>query len=216
MNNQTRSLLFDLLQEALQVVHLEVKELLLLGSLFDVDGPLLLMPDLESLDARLKSNDQVFLSSPLVLQFDNLLLESLFAMLSEQLLSHGERHCTLIKSLVGRVGLLDVVADAQEKKTTHWFVESNLTDNLIKALLEQFLADGAEASLTGLPLEQLLVEHLTEARDIDTTGRLVADLLAEVLALLNPLSWRQDVVEDVFGADWLVLDRSQGSFSLQA
>ena len=129
-------------------------------------------------------------------------------MLSEQLLSHGKRHCALIKSLVGRVGLLDVIADAQEKKTTHWFVKSHLTDNLVKALLEQLLADGAEASLTGLPLEQLLVEHLTEARDIDTTGRLVADLLAEVLALLNPLSWRQDVVEDVFGADWLVLDRS--------
>ena len=216
MENLIRSLFFNLLQKAFQVVHLEFKELLLLSSLFNVDGPLLLMPDLESLDARLKSNDLVFLSSPLVLQFDDLLLESLFAMLSKQLLSHGERHCALIKSLVGRVGLLDVIADAQEKKTTHWFVKSHLTDNLVKALLEQFLADRAEASLTGLPLKQLLVEHLTEARNIDTTGRLVADLLAEVLALLNPLSWRQDVVEDVFGADWLVLDRSQGSFSLQA
>ena len=216
MNNQARSLLFNLLQEALQVVHLEVKELLLLGSLFNVDGPLLLMPDLESINARLKSNDLVFLSSPFVFQFDDLLLESLFSVLGKQLLSHGERHCALIKSLVGRVGLLDVIADAQEKKTTHWFVKSHLTDNLVEALLEQFLADRAEASLTGLPLEQLLVEHLTEARYIDTTGRLVADLLAEVLSLLNPLSWRQDVVEDVFGADWLVLDRSQGSFSLQA
>ena len=214
MNNQARSLLFNLLQEALQVVHLEVKELLLLGSLFNVDGPLLLMPDLESINARLESNDLVFLSSPFVLQFDDLLLESLFSVFGKQLLSHGERHCALIKSLVGRVGLLDVITDAQEKKTTHWLVKSHLTDNLVKALLEQFLADWAEASLTGLPLEQLLVEHLSEARDIDTTSGLVADLLAEVLSLLNPLSWRQDVVEDVFGADWLVLDRSQGSFSL--
>ena len=198
------------------MVHLEIEELLLLGSLLNVDGPLLLMPDLERLDARLKSNDLVFLPSPLVLQFDNLILERLFAVLGEQLLSHGERHCALIKSLVGRVGLLDVIADAQEKKTTHWLVKSHLTDNLVKALLEEFLSDRAEASLTGLPLQQLLVEHLTEARDIDTAGRFMADLLAEVLALFNPLSWRQDVVEDVFCADWLVLDRSQGSFFLQA
>ena len=198
------------------MVHLEVKELLFLGSLFNVDGPLLLVPDLESFDARLKSNDLVFLPSLFGLQFDNLGLEGFFAVLGEQLFSHGERHCTLVKRLVGRVGLLDVIADAQEKKTAHWFVQSDLTDNLVKALLEEFLADRAEASLTGLPLEQLLVEHLAKARDVDTTGRLVADLLAEVLALLNPLSWWQDVVENVFGANWLVLDRSQGSFSLQA
>ena len=55
-----------------------------------------------------------------------------------------------------------------EKHATVRVIKSNLADNLIEALTEEFFTDGAEASLTRLSLQQLLVQHLTKTSDIDS------------------------------------------------
>ena len=118
----------------------------------------------------------------------------------------------LVQNRVGVIGALDVITDAMEEHTAVGVIEGNLADNLVKALAEKFLTDWAEAGLTSLPLKQLLVEHLSEACHVDSRGGLMAHLLYEVLALLNPLSGRQEVVKDVLSTERLVGERRQLAF----
>ena len=84
-------------------------------------------------------------------------------------------------------------------------------NDLIKALLEEFLTDGTEASFASLPFEELLVEHLTKPGDIDTTGRFMAHLLHKVLALFDPLSRWQYLVQDVLSPQRFLFHRWQSS-----
>ena len=106
-------------------------------------------------------------------------------------------------------GLLDVITDAKEQKSTERLVQSDLSDDFIETLAEELFSHGAEASRASLSLEQFLVEKLTQASDIDTCGILMGDLLDEMLALFDPLARGQDLVKNLFGADWAVLHRGQ-------
>lgn len=45
---------------------------------------------------------------------------------------------------------LDLVADSNEEETTFGAVNSDLSDELVEALGEKLLSDGADASLPGL------------------------------------------------------------------
>ena len=176
------------------MVHLEGKEFLLLGSLRQISGPSLLVPRLESGNAGFEFDDLVLLPAPLIFLLDNLRLQFSLAMLGKKLFSHGEGHRALIQGLIGRVCLLDVVADAKEQKTSLGLIQSDLTNDLIEALLEELFTHRAKSSLSRLSLQQLLVEHFTKACNINTARWLVADLLDEVLALLNPFPWWQDAI----------------------
>lgn len=99
------------------MIHLEGKELHLLSPLALISGFLLLVSNLEGFNTALDLNDLVFLSAFFILLFDDLLLQVILAVLSKQLLSHGKSHSALIQNLVGRVCLLDIVADTQEQET---------------------------------------------------------------------------------------------------
>ena len=115
------------------------------------------------------------------------------------MLSHGEGNGTrnkkavrierdhyfdlpLVKSLVSGNGHFDLVTDTQEEDTSLWLSQSNLTDDLIETLGEEFFSDGANTALTGLTLHQFLIKSLSEAGNIHSRGLLVADILNEVLA----------------------------------
>ena len=76
-----------------------------------------------------------------------------------------------------------------------------MANDFVKALLEELFTNWAKSSLSCLSFQQLLVKHLTKTCDIDTASRLVAHLLNKVLALFNPFSRWQKVVEDVFSTD---------------
>ena len=94
-----------------------------------------------------------------------------------------ERVCylPLVKGLVGGNGHHDFITDTEEEKTSLGQVKSNLTDDLIKALGEELLTDGANATLSSLTFHKLLVEHFSESGHIDSGGGLVANVLDEVL-----------------------------------
>ena len=193
------------------MVHLELKELHLFSSLVDINDALFLVSDFLCLNSSLKFNDLVLVSQFFVLQVEDLLFKVVLAMLRQQLLPHGEGDSALVQSLICSVSQLDIISDSQEEQAPLRLIKRHLSDNLIEALLEQFLTDGAEPGLTRLPLEQLLVEHLTEPGHIDTTGWLVAHLLHEVLTLLDPLSRRQNLVEDVLSPQRSFFHRWQSS-----
>ena len=83
------------------------------------------------------------------------------AMLGLQLLAHSKSHRAVVQGLVGLNVRVDVPLHAQEKKSALVHVQRDLTDDLLEALLEEFLAHRADALFTSLPLHKLLVEHLS-------------------------------------------------------
>ena len=127
----------------------------------------------------------------------------------------------LIERLVGSDGHHDLVANAEEKKSALGQVQGDLADDLIEALGEELLTDGADATLSSLTLHKLLIKHFSQSGDIDSRGGLMTHILNPVLAciiqilsvtasilfsviseelltLFNPFPWWQDCVQDVF------------------
>ena len=87
--------------------------------------------------------------------------------------------------MVGRDVRIDVSLDAQEEKAALRHEQCDLSDDLLKALLEELFTDGADPTLTGLPLHQFLVELLSQAGHVDTVGSLSARLLHPVFSCLQ-------------------------------
>jgi hypothetical protein len=103
----------------------------------------------------------------------------------------------LVEGLVGGDGHLNLVADTEEENATLGLTESDLADDFIEALGEQFFADGANSGLTGLTFHQFLIEGLTETGNIDSGSLLMADVFDEVLAVLNPLTRGKDSIDNL-------------------
>ena len=80
---------------------LELEEFDLLSALFFIDCTLFRVTSFEAFNSLLKGPDLVQISLPFILQFLNLILKGLLAMLCQQLFSHGEGHRGLIEDLVG-------------------------------------------------------------------------------------------------------------------
>lgn len=126
-------------------------------------------------------------------------------MLGLELLAHGESDGGLVEGLVGSDRHFDLVAHTQKQQAALGFRQRHLPNDLVKALTEEFLTHWANARFAGLALHNLLVEHLSQTSDVDTGSLLMTHVLNVVLALLDPLSWRQDSVKDVVAACFATL-----------
>ena len=176
------SLGLNLLEEALQVGGLVVEELNLFCALFGLNLATRGIARLNGLNLALQLDYFVGLLFLLGFELGDSLLEVSLAVLSLQLLAHGEGHRALIESLVGSDGHHDLVTDTEKQKAALGQVESHLTDDLVEALGEELLTHWANAALSGLTLHELLVQHFSESGDINSAGGLVAHILDPVLA----------------------------------
>ena len=146
----------------------------------------------DGLDLGLELDDLVLELGLLGLELFDLTLEVGLAVLSLQLLPHGESDRALVQGLVSSDGHLDLVADSQEEEATLGLIQGHLSDDLVEAPREELLAHRADATLAGLTLHKLLIELLTEACDINTGRLLVGDVRDVMLSILYPLLRRED------------------------
>jgi len=168
--------------EFLVLEELELLDALLLLNLLSLAVALL-----DGLDLGLELDDLILELGLLGLEFFDLALEVGLAVLGLQLLPHGESDRALVQGLVSGDGHLDLIADSQEEEAALGLIQGHLSDDLVKALREELLAHGADATLAGLTLHKLLIELLTEACDINTGRLLVGDVRDVMLSILNPL-----------------------------
>ena len=183
---------------------LVLEELELLDALLLLNLLPLAVALLDGLDLGLELDDLILELGLLGLEFFDFALEVGLAVLGLQLRPHGESDRALVQGLVSGDGHLDLIADSQEEEATLGLVKGHLSDDLVEALREELLADGADATLAGLTLHKLLIELLTEACDINTGRLLVRDVGDVMLSILYPLLRWEDGIQDVLSA-WLGL-----------
>ena len=169
----------------MQVVHLELKELFFFFASRFVNLVSLLSAHFSRLEPLLDLKDLIELALLLFLQVLDLTREALHAVLGLQLLPHSEGDCALVQSLVGLVGLLDVLTNAEEQHATGRLVQCHLPDKLIEALREELLSHRAEASLPRLAFKEFLIEQSPESGDVDSRRCFTAHILHVMLAYFS-------------------------------
>ena len=85
-----------------------------------------------------------------VLELLNAALHFVLLLLSHQGLTHSIGDGGLVKGLVSLDGHADFISDTNEEESTLSAVDSDLTNELIKALGVQLFTNGADTSLSGL------------------------------------------------------------------
>ena len=112
----------------------------------------------------------------------------------------------LVESLIGCDSHHDLVTNTKEEQSALGQVESDLTDDLIEALGEELLTDGADATLSGLTLHKLLIKHFSQSGDIDSRGGLMTHILNPVFACtIQILSVTASVIFSVISEELLTL-----------
>lgn len=120
-------------------------ELQIFGPLFGVNLSPLKVALFDCVEFALKLNDLEFFFSLLLLVLINAAVQVSFAIFGLNLLAHGKGHTALIKGLVSGNGHLNLVTDAEEKKTALSLTERYLSDDLIEALGEELFTNWADA-----------------------------------------------------------------------
>lgn len=172
----------NVLEELAEMALLILEELYLLISFLDFNFPALSISLFNCLDLRLELNDFVLEFCLFGFELFNLLLKVCLSMLCLELLSHRKGNGALIKSLISCDSHLNFISNSEKKETSLGLVQSDLTDDFVEALGEEFFSDWTDAALSGLALHEFLIEHFSESGNIDSSGLLMTHILNVMFA----------------------------------
>ena len=183
----------------------EVVDLVIVGLLLALGQLGVLAHDL--LDLLLKRLDVLVVLLAGSFQVADVLLHLILALLGHEGLAHAVSNGTLVERLIGLDGHLDFVTDTHQEEAALSAVDSDLADQLVEALAEELLTEGADARLAGHRALQRLVELVLQIDNVDLRGGLRRDVTHPEGALIGEFSRRQDRVEVVLITLLLVLPR---------
>ena len=93
-------------------------------------------------------------------------------------------------------GMLDFISNSHKEKASFSTVNSNLPNQLIKALSVKFLSDWANACFSCLSLLQFFIKITLKLKDICSSSRSSTDTLNPKLLLIHGIfSWRKNTVK---------------------
>ena len=95
-----------------------------------------------------------------VFEFLNAALHLVLLLFGHECFTHSISDGALVKSLVSLNSHADFVSNTHQQESTFGTVDSDLTDELIKALGIKLFTDGANTSLSGLSLSESLIKFL--------------------------------------------------------
>ena len=160
----------DVLEVALvlQVEIVEVLDLVAVGLLLPLGELGVLAVDL--LDLLLQVFNVLFVLLDGRLEVGDVLSHFVFALLRHERLSHAVSDRALVEGLVGLDRHLDLISHTDEEEAALGSIDSDLSDQLVEALGEEFFAEGADASLSSLGALERSIEFVLQVDHVDLSG----------------------------------------------
>ena len=100
--------------------------------------------------------------------------------------------------MISSNGHYNLITYSEKKKASFRLTKSNLSDDFIEALREEFLSYRTNSTLSGLSFHQFLIEHLSQTGYVYSWGWLMTNVLNEMFTGFNPFSWRQNRIQNIF------------------
>ena len=152
----------------LQVEIVEVLDLVAVGLLLPLGELGVLAVDL--LDLLLQVFDVLLVLLDGRLEVGDVLSHFVFALLRHERLSHAVSDRALVEGLVGLDRHLDLISHAHKEEAALGGVDSDLSDQLVEALGEEFFAEGADAGLSSLGALERSIKFVLQVDHVDLSG----------------------------------------------
>jgi hypothetical protein len=182
---QRFKLLLVVVDQILQVLHLVIVRLLQPLVVF------LIRPDLVR-NLLLKLLDLLRLFFVRLFKRFNRGVHVVLALLSHKSLSHAVGNGTLVEGLIGLDCHLDFIAHTNQQETAFCTIDSDLTDQFVKALGVKLLTDWADTGLTSLALLELVFKFRLKMHNVELSGGRWENILDPKLAALGVFTRRQN------------------------
>ena len=183
----------------------EVVDLIVVGFLLTLSQLGILAHDL--FDLLLQRLNVLIVLLARSLQVADILLHLVLALLGHESLAHAVSNGALVELLVRIDRHLDLVSHSNQQKSTLSAVDGDLANQLVVALGEELLTEGAYTGLAGLGTLKLQIEVVLQIDHVNLGGGLRRDVTHPEAALGSEFSWRQDRVKVVLITLLLILSR---------
>jgi len=140
-------------------------------------------------------------------QLRNVWRDRILLLFGHQGLAHTISNWALVQCLVRLDGHFDLISHSDQQEAPLSTVDRNLSDQLIEALGEKLLTEGADAGFAGLTVLNLSIKLLLQVENVDGCGGLGRNVTHEQTTALGVLPGWQDRVQVVLITLLLVLSR---------
>ena len=106
-----------------------------------------------------------------ILQMLDISVHFVFSLLCHECLSHSVGDGTFIEGLVSLDGHFNLISDSDKEESSLGTLNSDLTDQFVEALSEEFFTDGADPGFSRLSALEQLVQFVLQIDNVDLGSR---------------------------------------------